>query len=203
MAAQIPGLEVVTTKFEEIPAATVKLGDDDVFTLGSLSVRALYTPCHTRGHVLFLITPQEEEEMRTTAPILFSGDTVFVGGCGRFFEGNGAEMVDALMGRVAKLPAETLIYCGHEYTKSNLAFASYVEPENEVLKEKVAWVSKTLAGGGYTVPSTVGSELETNPFMRVNVPEVVKAAKEKGGAKAGDPATVMSVLREMKNNFKG
>jgi len=115
MARLLPGLEVVTTKFEDIPAATVRLGDDDVYTLGSLSVRALYTPCHTKGHVLFLVTPQDETELQEgkTAPVLFSGDTLFVGGCGRFFEGDGQQMVEALMGRVAQLPPHTLVYCGY------------------------------------------------------------------------------------------
>lgn len=114
MARLIPGLDVVTTEFEDIPAATVRLGDDDVYTLGSLSIRALHTPCHTKGHVLFLVTPQDETEIREakTAPVLFSGDTLFVGGCGRFFEGDGQQMVEALMGRVAKLPPQTLVYCG-------------------------------------------------------------------------------------------
>lgn len=115
MARLVPGLDVVTTKFEDIPAATVRLGDDDVYALGSLSVRALYTPCHTKGHVLFLVTPRNETELQAsqTAPVLFSGDTLFVGGCGRFFEGDGAQMVEALMGRVAKLPPQTLVYCGY------------------------------------------------------------------------------------------
>lgn len=116
MVRMLPGLEVVTTKFEDIPAATIRLGDDDVYTLGSLSVRALYTPCHTKGHVLFLVTPQDEADSpgtSPTAPVLFSGDTLFVGGCGRFFEGDGAQMVEALMGRVASLSPETLVYCGY------------------------------------------------------------------------------------------
>ncbi|GAB5030308.1 hydroxyacylglutathione hydrolase [Nannochloropsis oceanica] len=205
MARLIPGLDVVTTEFEDIPAATVRLGDDDVYTLGSLSIRALHTPCHTKGHVLFLVTPQDETEIREakTAPVLFSGDTLFVGGCGRFFEGDGQQMVEALMGRVAKLPPQTLVYCGHEYTQANLAFALSVEPDNAALQAKAAWASSILQQGGFTVPSTVGSELDTNPFMRVAQEGVIKAARERGGAKGGNPAEVMTALREMKNNFKG
>ncbi|EWM30120.1 hydroxyacylglutathione mitochondrial [Nannochloropsis gaditana] len=205
MARMLPGLEVVTTKFEDIPAATIRLGDDDVYTLGSLSVRALYTPCHTKGHVLFLVTPQDEAGPGTspTAPVLFSGDTLFVGGCGRFFEGDGAQMVEALMGRVASLSPETLVYCGHEYTQSNLAFAMSVEPENAALRAKIAVATAALRSGQPTVPSTVGSELEINPFMRVGEAAVIKAAREKGGAAGEDPVSVMTALREMKNIFKG
>lgn len=78
-------------RFEDIPAATTLLGDEEIFSLGSLDVRALYTPCHTRGHVLFYVTPRDAAERARTAPVLFSGDTLFVGGCGRFFEGDGAQ----------------------------------------------------------------------------------------------------------------
>ncbi len=91
MAAAVPGLHVVTTKFEEIPAATIRLGDEETYAFGSLEVRALYTPCHTKGHVLFVVTPRDAAERARTAPVLFSGDTLFVGGCGRFFEGDGAQ----------------------------------------------------------------------------------------------------------------
>lgn len=90
LAAAIQNLAVVTTKHEEIPAATVKLGNGDTYALTpTLQVTALFTPCHTRGHVLFYVTSKDEEG--TTAPVLFSGDTLFVGGCGRFFEGDGAQ----------------------------------------------------------------------------------------------------------------
>lgn len=91
LAAAIPNLQVVTTKHEDIPAATVKLDDADTYDLGSLEVTALYAPCHTRGHVLFYVTPKDQAERERTAPLLFSGDTLFVGGCGRFFEGDGAQ----------------------------------------------------------------------------------------------------------------
>ncbi|CAM9360025.1 unnamed protein product, partial [Phaeothamnion confervicola] len=139
---RILGLEVVGSAYEEIPAMTHSLGDGQEYRLGELSIRALHAPCHTRGHVLFYVTrvPAAGESdsgdaagesgggdaasdnggfVAGCAPLLFCGDTLFVGGCGRFFEGDGADMARALLDVVAKLPRETRVFCGHEYTVSN------------------------------------------------------------------------------------
>ncbi|GMF21699.1 unnamed protein product [Phytophthora fragariaefolia] len=158
--------------------------DGDVVTLGGLSIAVHFTPCHTRDHVLY-----------HCQDALFTGDTLFVAGCGRFFSGNPKEMHHALNEVVAKLPEMTKIYCGHEYTASNLRFAAHVEPENEAVLKKLQWALEKTKAGEPTIPSTVKEELETNPFMRVTVPAVQKFAGEK------DPVEVMGIVRAAKDGF--
>ncbi|CAM9853344.1 unnamed protein product [Laminaria digitata] len=205
MKKMIPGLEVVSSAYEDdVPAMTLALKDQEEYSLGSLTVKALHTPCHTRGHVLFFVTsaagaggaPSEEEGRGGSAPLVFSGDTLFVGGCGRFFEGDASQMSNALQGVASKLPGTTRVFCGHEYTVSNLQFAKSVEPDNAAVSDKLDWSARILAKGGYTVPSTATQELAHNPFMRVNE----KAVRESTGAGSGVDA--MKRLREMKNGFR-
>ncbi|CAM9485897.1 unnamed protein product, partial [Hapterophycus canaliculatus] len=217
MKKMIPGLEVVSSAYEDaVPAMTVALKDQEEFTLGSLTVKVLHTPCHTRGHVLFFVTTSaataeaaaEGKGQEEAAPLVFSGDTLFVGGCGRFFEGDASQMSHALQGVVAKLPAATRVFCGHEYTVSNLQFALSVEPDNKAVSNKLDWSRRVLAKGGYTVPSTaiyfslrftyfqIAEELEHNPFMRVDE----QAVREATGS--GDAVGAMKQLREMKNSFR-
>lgn len=167
-----------------VEAATREVTTGDVVAVGSLSVAVLFTPCHTRDHVLYLCQDA-----------LFTGDTLFIAGCGRFFSGVPAEMHHALNEVVAKLPAETKIYCGHEYTASNLRFAAHVEPENAAVQQKLAWALQKTAAKEFTIPSTVAEELETNPFMRVDQPAV------RAFAKSDDPVAVMGSLRFAKDNF--
>mmetsp|Transcript_29119 Transcript_29119/g.36546 ORF Transcript_29119/g.36546 Transcript_29119/m.36546 type:complete len:350 (+) Transcript_29119:59-1108(+) len=193
MAKMVPGIEVVSSSYESIPEVTTALKDGDEFLFGNLKVKALYTPCHTKGHILFYITPANDQA--SGDPILFSGDTLFVGGCGRFFEGDASQMTRALMEVAAKLPKETKVFCGHEYTLGNLAFAESVEPNNTELLNKLQWAKSQLEQGKYTIPSTIGEELTYNPFMRVDQPSV------KSATGAQDPERVMHLLREMKNNF--
>ncbi|KAE8968202.1 hypothetical protein PR001_g26320 [Phytophthora rubi] len=168
-----------------VEAQTQTVTDGDVVTLGDLQVKVHYTPCHTRDHVLY-----------HCQDALFTGDTLFVAGCGRFFSGNPAEMHHALNEVVAALPEETKIYCGHEYTANNLRFAAHVEPENELVHKKLVWALGKTKAGEPTIPSTVKEELATNPFMRVTEPAVQKFA---GGEK--DPVKVMGVVRAAKDNF--
>ncbi|CAM9102292.1 unnamed protein product [Scytosiphon promiscuus] len=204
MKKMIPGLEVVSSAYEDdVPAMTVALKDLEEYTLGSLTVKALHTPCHTRGHVLFYVTSSaaaasagQEGRDEEAAPLVFSGDTLFVGGCGRFFEGDAAQMSHALQGVAAKLPAATRVFCGHEYTVSNLQFALSVEPDNKAVSDKLDWSRRVLAKGAYTVPSTIAQELEHNPFMRVDE-QAVRAATG-----SGDAVGAMKQLREMKNTFR-
>ncbi|CAH0482831.1 unnamed protein product [Peronospora belbahrii] len=170
---------------EAVEAQTQSVVDGDVVTLGNLNVRVYFTPCHTRDHVLY-----------RCQDALFTGDTLFVAGCGRFFSGTPAEMHYALNEVVAKLPEETKIYCGHEYTASNLRFAAHVEPHNEVVQKKLAWANEKLKSGEATVPSTVKEELATNPFMRVTECAVQQFAN---GEK--DPVEVMRIVRAAKDKF--
>lgn len=165
MARAVPGLVVYGSAYEDIPACTQAVREGDEFAIGASNLRArvLFTPCHTRGHILYYVRDSAAPD---DAPgVLFSGDTLFVGGCGRFFEGDGAQMYEA-MGKIAALPRNTYVFCGHEYTAKNLAFAQSVDADNEALQRKVEAVKRQRAAGEATVPSTVGDELAYNVFMR-------------------------------------
>ncbi|OQR92146.1 hydroxyacylglutathione hydrolase, mitochondrial-like isoform X2, partial [Thraustotheca clavata] len=180
MRSLLPTVEIIGGKNDNVKAVTREVDHDDEIAVGELKVRVLSTPCHTPGHVLYLCDGK-----------LFTGDTLFVAGCGRFFSGTADQMHFALNTVVAGLPPATEIYCGHEYTVNNLAFAADVEPENELIKKKQAWANEVKT----TIPSTVASELETNPFMRVHVAQVQQFTK------STDPVEVMARLREFKNSF--
>lgn len=180
---------------ERIQAVSHLLKDRDVVTLGDITITTRTSPCHTTGHVLYHCrTPS------SPTAALFTGDTLFVGGCGRFFEGTAEQMNYALNSLVSDLPDDTLVYCGHEYALNNLGFAMHVEPNNEQLQAKVAAVKTTLAAGGHSIPSTVGEERQYNPFMRLHSPEIRATL----GLGPNTPAVeVMAKLRELKNHWKG
>jgi len=158
----------------------------DSLDFGNYRIDVLEVPCHTRGHIAFLVEGN-----------LFCGDTLFVGGCGRFFEGEAAEMDEALNGVFGALPGDTRVFCGHEYTVSNLKFAQSVEPDNLDLAAKLAWAEETVALDESTVPSTLAEERSYNPFMRVRTPDMLARLQ------VADSVTAMALLRERKNNFRG
>jgi len=176
---------------DRIPALTKKVTDGDTIQVGNINVNVFFTPCHTTGHVLYLAKQGNE------VGSLFTGDTLFVGGCGRFFEGTAEQMHHALNEVIAGLPDETKVYCGHEYTKKNLEFAVHVEPTNQIAKEKLDWATERAKSGIPTVPSTVGEEKTFNPFMRVQIPEFVKSLK----LSENNAIAAMAHLRELKNKF--
>ncbi|KAJ8431486.1 hypothetical protein Cgig2_032257 [Carnegiea gigantea] len=122
---------------------------------------------HTKGHISYYVTGKDEE----TAAV-FTGDTLFIAGCGKFFEGTAEQMYQSLCVTLGSLPKPTRVYCGHEYTVKNLQFALTVEPENTKIAEKLSLAQNQRTAGLPTIPSTIAEELETNPFMRVDVPEV-------------------------------
>ena len=153
-------------------------------------MKVLFTPCHTTGHVLYYIDYQDQK-------YLFSGDTLFLAGCGKFFEGTADQMADALIHQVRALPKDTQVMCGHEYSVSNLQFAKSVDPDNEVLKNKLAWAIEQRKANKSTVPSTLEEELAYNPFMRVDQ-DIIKNAV---GKPDGGIIEVMGELRARKNGF--
>jgi len=128
---------------------------------------------------------------------LFTGDTLFVGGCGRFFEGTAAQMYHNLIEVVAELPKLTQVYCGHEYTVKNLQFSLKVEPDNKNAQEKLEWAKQAIAKNEYTVPSTVQEELNYNPFMRVQQKSIAENLQMNNAS----PVEVMAKLRSMKDSF--
>jgi hydroxyacylglutathione hydrolase len=179
---------------ERIDAVSHLLKDKEVVRLGEIEITTLSSPCHTTGHVLYHC------QAPSSVSALFTGDTLFVGGCGRFFEGTADQMHHALNTVIADLPDATNVYCGHEYALNNLGFALTIEPTNEYLIQKVASVKATLAAGGHSVPSSVGEEKLYNPFMRVHTPTVRKGL---GLGEDSSIVSVMAALREAKNKWKG
>ncbi|CAG8657394.1 1381_t:CDS:2, partial [Ambispora leptoticha] len=193
---QKPGIKVYGGD-DRIPEITEKLTHEQEFKIGNnINVRTLHTPCHTTGSISYYLTDISDDNQKA----VFTGDTLFIGGCGRFFEGTGQDMHTSLNQILGSLPPETKVYCGHEYTESNLQFALSVDPNNQALKNKISWVES----GGFgsikdrpvvTVPSTIGGEKDFNPFMRVDSDAIKKAVQEE------DPVETISKLRELKNNF--
>lgn len=169
-----------------VPAQTELVKEGQKVEVAGLSFEPLHVPGHTTGAVSYF-----------GHGAVFTGDTLFVAGCGRLFEGTPAMMYTSLCEKLAALPGDTRVYCGHEYTASNLRFALHVEPENQAAKDKLARVTAMRDRGEPTVPSTIAEELATNPFLRVREPSVTSRYP-------GDtPADVLGAVRKAKDNFKG
>ena len=154
-----------------IPTLDRAVAEGDIVCLGEIEADVMEIPAHTAGHIAFHL-PSEG--------VVFVGDTLFAMGCGRLFEGTAAQMF-ANMQRLAALPPDTLVYCGHEYTLSNGRFALTVEPENRALIERMRVVEAARAEGRPTVPTTIEDERATNPFMRARSVEALaelRAAKD-------------------------
>nr|XP_033333596.1 hydroxyacylglutathione hydrolase, mitochondrial isoform X2 [Megalopta genalis] len=175
---------------DRIGALTNKVKHDDTFNIGGLKVQCLATPCHTTGHICYYITGNQDP------PAVFTGDTLFAGGCGAFFEGTAEQMYKALIQILGSLPNETKVYCGHEYTENNLKFGKHVEPQNEAIIQKIESVRIQRENFHPSVPSTILEEKLTNPFMRVHEQSVMDHAKQI------DPIKTMASLRREKNSFK-
>jgi hydroxyacylglutathione hydrolase len=152
-------------------------------------------PGHTLDHIAYYFAAPDHD-----APLLFCGDTLFACGCGRLFEGTARQML-ASLDALAALPASTRVYCAHEYTLSNIRFALTVEPANAALRERAARDEATRQRGEPTVPSTIGLERETNPFLRCDVPQV-RAAVAGSTADAVDRTAIFAALRERKDRFR-
>lgn len=182
------GLEVLGSAHDRkrIPRLTRALADGETAVLAGLEVRALAVPGHTLGALAFHIGDE-----------LFTGDTLFVAGCGRLFEGTPADMYRSLSGALAKLPLHTRVWCGHEYTEANLRFASAMEPEHAPIRASLERAREARARGEATVPSTIGAELEHNPFMRSDSPTL----RERAGT--DDPVGVLAWVRAAKDAYRG
>ena len=183
--------EVFGPAGEAIPGLTQKLKQGDQITVPDLGCEfsVLDIPGHTAGHIAYLGGGR-----------LFCGDTLFAGGCGRVFEGTMAQMRNSLA-KLKSLPGDTLVYCAHEYTLSNLKFARAVEPDNALLAEREKQDQATRAAQRPTVPSNLGLERDTNPFLRWDAPQVIAAARQRLGKGAPDSDEVFTAIREWKNSF--
>jgi hydroxyacylglutathione hydrolase len=182
---------VYAPALERTPEPRVPMqGGQSLQVLGQ-AVQVWDVPGHTAGHIAFVMTPQGQD------PILFCGDTLFSGGCGRLFEGTPAQMHDSLS-LLAGLPGRTRVCCAHEYTVSNLRFARLVEPHNPALQAYQIRCEGLREQGVPTLPSTIDTERAVNPFLRCQEPEV-RASALAQGATAEDPVAVLAALREWKN----
>lgn len=166
---------------------------EDIEVLGT-RVSVFDVPGHTAGHVAYFLHPDQMD------PILFCGDTLFSGGCGRLFEGTAAQMT-ASLGKLAACPSNTQVCCAHEYTLSNLRFALAVEPDNQALHEHVKLCESLRQSGLPTLPSSISIELKINPFLRCQEPTVIRSAEAHAGQPLHEPAAVLAILREWKNSF--
>ena len=157
--------------------------------MGKMKGRVIFIPGHTKGHVAYLFGKN-----------LFCGDTLFVAGCGRLFEGT-AEQMHSSLSRLKGLPSDTLVYCGHEYTEKNLQFAQTLEPNNRKLAEKLARVRSLREKGISTVPSTMEEERETNPFLRSDSAEIQQHLRGRFPKLPSDPISIFAKVRELKDAF--
>lgn len=188
-----PSLPVYGGSLDHVPACTHALKHGDTVVMGeeAVTVKALHTPGHTIGHLCYFVTANNGQH----DPLLFTGDCLFIGGCGRFFEGSPADMVHSLCRVIKMLPPATKIYCGHEYTVKNLQFALWMEPGNPCAQDKFAWAMERRKHQLPTVPSTIAQELKYNPFMRVELPAMQAATGKES------PEDVMAEVRARKDNF--
>lgn len=184
LVAAHPGIEVVAGAADapKVAQATRSVNDGDEVALGSVRARIVHNPGHTLGAITFV-----------ALGCAFTGDTLFGAGCGRVFEGDAA-MMHASLSRLAALPPETRVYFGHEYTASNLRFATAVEPGNADVARRASELRTPSTG------STIAQERATNPFLRASEPAVVAAAQARGAA--GDPVSVFAAIRGWKDGFK-
>ena len=188
---EVYNVPVYAPALEHIPGTTHPLAGGDQVTLPELDavLEVLDIRGHTRGHLAYLGNG-----------LVFCGDTLFACGCGRLFEGTMAELHGALR-RLAALPDDTQVYCAHEYTEANIRFALACEPQNARLIARAAEAHGLREAGKPTLPSTIGLEKATNPFLRCAEPAVIAAAARAAGAQLTDELAAFTALRTWKNHF--
>jgi hydroxyacylglutathione hydrolase len=173
-----------------IPQQQVYLQEGDTVQFADRIARVFFVPGHTRAHIAYYFPPIEADGIGE----LFCGDTIFAGGCGRLFEGTPAQMLDSLA-KLRQLPDRTRVWCAHEYTLSNLKFALTVDPDNRDLAARYQKVQQARSQGLATIPSLLGEEKQTNPFLRWDTSALQAAAK------IDEPVRVFGRIRGMKDQF--
>jgi hydroxyacylglutathione hydrolase len=189
LKARYPQARVVGARKDShrLPPLDVAVEEGDMLRLGESGAIVMETPGHTLGHLAYYF---EDDD------VVVVGDTLFSLGCGRVMEGTMPMMHETLM-RLAGLPGETQVYCGHEYTQANARFALTVDKDNVLLAERAQEVDGLRARGAFTLPTTIARELETNPFLRASNPPLQQAL----GFEDADPVEIFTILRERKNRF--
>jgi hydroxyacylglutathione hydrolase len=189
------GAKVYGPARETIPQPLQRLAEGDTITVLGLTFNVIDVPGHTSGHIAYYC-PEVDGH-----PLLFCGDTLFSGGCGRLFEGTPAQMLSSL-DKLAALPGDTRVCCTHEYTLSNLKFARAVEPGNAELINYSQRCQELREQDLPTLPSTIAQEKLINPFLRTRLPGVVQAARAFDAATPEDEAAVFAAIRQWKNEFR-
>jgi hydroxyacylglutathione hydrolase len=179
---------------EPIKNITMPLAEGDLAEIPelNLTLSVLDVPGHTRGHIAYVAADQGW---------LFCGDTLFAGGCGRLFEGTPEQMIDSLT-KLAALPDTTQVYCAHEYTLSNLRFAQEAEASNEAIRLRIQSEQRKRDQGIPTVPSTIGLEKLTNPFLRYQEPAIIESLLSTGRLAQPESISAFAALREWKNSYR-
>lgn len=180
---------------ETVPCLTHPLEDGDSVEIEAprSSLQVLHIPGHTLGHIAFFTSDGER-------PLLFCGDTLFAAGCGRLFEGTPDQML-ASLDKLAELPDDTLVCCGHEYTVNNLKFASAVSPEDEEVRARLLRARATRSANRPTLPGTLAAERATNPFLRTDDPQIREAVAAREPGSDRDRVSTFAALRRWKDSF--
>ncbi|NOX92587.1 MAG: hydroxyacylglutathione hydrolase [Gammaproteobacteria bacterium] len=183
---------------ESIPHISQPLAEADHVHIEALSAdfQVLHVPGHTAGHIAYYHPASDTDEHG----MIFVGDTLFAGGCGRLFEGTPTQMYDSLS-QIATLPDDTQVYCAHEYTEDNLVFARIAEPDNSALQTRQHTVQQQREQGQATVPSLLGTEKATNPFLRCGQANIIRAAEGFSGRKLHTGAEVFAAVRHWKDTL--
>ncbi len=189
-----PNLVVYGPKSNHFQDVNQVMKEGDNVELNGLHFEVLNVAGHTLDHIAYFARPTGEP------PLLFCGDTLFAGGCGRVFEGTPQQMYGSLQ-KLTELPPETRVFCAHEYTLANLTFAKAVEPDNRALLERYDDAHQLRQSGKPTVPSAIGIELETNPFLRCQSQAVKDSAERFAGHHLDDEVNVFKTIRAWKDNF--
>jgi len=186
------GCKVIGSDKQRIPGIDEIVEDGQIITVGDTKIQTIATPGHTHTAVCYYLPASNEND----AGILFTGDTLFIGGCGRLLECNAQTMWDSLQ-KIAALPNETLIYCGHDYTLENYRFALEIEPHNKAVNNRLNEIKQKQQHGEFTVPSTISQEKQTNIFLRAATPEIKNALNM---PRAGE-VEIFAELRRRKDIF--
>lgn len=176
-----------------IKGITEFVGEDKLVELFGIQFQVLEVPGHTLDHLAYFSDEPEK-------PLLFCGDTLFAAGCGRLFEGTPA-MMELSLAKLSSLPESTLVYCTHEYTLANLAFAEAVEPENRALSSRIIEEKAKRASNLPTLPSTISLELGTNPFLRCDTSSVIESVQLNSNSELKNTTETFAALRQWKDNF--
>ena len=193
LVQEYPNLKVYGHTRDETrtPCITDLVDEGDTVKIGKLEGQFLFIPCHTSGHIAAHFSAEKS---------VFTGDTLFVAGCGRLFEGTAADMHNNML-KLSALPDDTKVYPGHEYTVTNLKFALSLEPNNTDVQAKLRWSEEARAKNQLTVPSTIAEEKAINPFIRVASEELRANIKQQFPSLQLDDVTVLERTRYLKDNF--